>query len=204
MADREFFFVTCAPGLEPLLHAEARELKLSKVERQVGGIQFEGTLADAMRANLWMRTAVRVLLRVARFDASDDKLLYAGASTVDWNRFLKSDGSFAIDAHTNASVLDHTLFIEQRVKDAIVDGFRAREGRRPDVDKDDPDLSVHVHLVKNRATLLVDTSGESLHKRGWRRYQGRAPISETLAAALVMYSGWDLRAPLIDLFCGGG
>ncbi|HTF89616.1 MAG TPA: THUMP domain-containing protein [Planctomycetota bacterium] len=204
MADREFFFVTCAPGLEPLLHAEARELKLSKVERQVGGIQFEGTLADAMRANLWMRTAVRVLLRVARFDASDDKLLYAGASAVDWNRFLTSDGSFAIDAHTNASVLDHTLFIEQRVKDAIVDGFRSREGKRPNVDKDDPDLSVHVHLVKNRATLLVDTSGESLHKRGWRRYQGRAPISETLAAALVLYSGWDLRAPLIDPFCGGG
>ncbi len=203
-AAREFFFVTCAPGLEPLLHAEARELKLGKVERQVGGIQFEGTLHDAMRANLWMRTATRVLMRVARFEASDDKLLYAGAGEVDWSRFIPSTGSFAIDAHTNGSVLDHTLFIEQRVKDAIVDRFRAREGRRPDVNKDDPDLAVHVHLVKDRCTLLVDTSGESLHKRGWRRYQGRAPISETLAAALVMYSGWDRRSPLIDPFCGGG
>lgn len=201
---REFFFITCAPGLEPLLHEEARELELGRVERQVGGIQFEGTLLDAMRANLWMRTAVRVLMRVARFEAGDDKLLYAGASEVDWRRFLAADGSFAIAAHTNASVLDHTLFVEQRVKDAIVDQFRAREGRRPDVNKDDPDLSVHVHLVKNRCTLLVDTSGESLHKRGWRRYQGRAPLSETLAAAIVMFSGWDRRSPLVDPFCGGG
>jgi len=203
-ASRENFFVTCAPGLEPLLHAEARELKLAKVERQVGGIQFEGTLRDAQRANLWLRTAVRVLLRVARFEASDDKLLHAGASEVDWSRFLGPDGSFAIDAHTNMSVLDHSLFIEQRVKDAIVDQFRAREGRRPNVDKETPDLSVHVHLVKDRCTLLADTSGESLHKRGWRRYQGRAPLSETLAAAVVKLSGWDQRAPLVDPFCGGG
>lgn len=201
---REFFFITCAPGLEPLLHDEARGLKLAKVERQVGGIQFEGSLHDAMRANLWLRTAVRVLMRVARFEASDDKLLYAGAGEVDWSRFISADGTFAIDAHTNASILDHTLFIEQRVKDAIVDRFRASDGRRPNVNKDDPDLLVHVHLVKNRCTLLVDTSGESLHRRGWRRYQGRAPISETLAAALVMFSGWDRRAPLLDPFCGGG
>jgi len=200
---REIFFVTCAPGLEPLLHEEARALKLSKVERQVGGIHFEGTLHDAMRANLWLRTAVRVLMRVARFEAKDEAALYAGASGVDWARFLGPDGRLMVDAHSNASELDHTLFIEQRVKDAIVDGFRAGEGRRPSVDKQDPDLAVHVHLVKNRCTLLVDTSGESLHKRGWRKYQGRAPLAETLAAALVLFSDWDRRSPLIDPFCGG-
>ncbi len=198
------FFVTCAPGLEILLHAEARELRLGKVERQVGGIQFEGTLVDAMRANLWLRTAVRVLMRVSRFEAKDDAALYAGARAVDWSRFLAGERRFVIDAHTNASALDHTLFIEQRVKDAIVDRFRELENRRPDVDKQDPDVSIYVHLVKDRCTLLVDTSGESLHKRGWRRYQGRAPLSETLAAALVLFSGWDRRAPLIDPFCGGG
>ena len=202
-AARESFFVTCAPGLEPLLHDEARGLKLSKVERQVGGIHFEGTLRDAMRANLWMRTAVRVLMRVARFEAKDEAALYAGASAVDWTRFLGPDGRLTVDAHSNASELDHTLFIEQRVKDAIVDRFRAGEGRRPSVDKQDPDLAVHVHLVKNRCTLLVDSSGESLHKRGWRKYQGRAPLAETLAAALVLFSEWDRRSPLIDPFCGG-
>jgi 23S rRNA G2445 N2-methylase RlmL len=202
-AARETFFVTCAPGVEPLLHAEARALKLSKVERQVGGIQFEGTLHDAMRANLWMRTAVRVLMRVARFEAADQAALYAGASTVDWTRFLSGEGSLMVDAHSNASALDHTLFVSQRVKDAIVDRFRESEGRRPDVDKQDPDLGVHVHLVKDRCTLLVDTSGESLHKRGWRRYQGRAPMAETLAAALVLFSDWDQRSPLVDPFCGG-
>ena len=200
---KTFFFVTCAPGLEVLLHAEARELKLGKVERQVGGIQFEGTLLDAMRANLWMRTAIRVLMRIARFEAKDDAALYAGASEVDWSQFIAGERTFAIVAHTNASALDHTLFIEQRVKDAIVDKLRTEAGERPDVDKQDPDVSIHVHLVKDRCTLLVDTSGESLHKRGWRRYQGRAPLSETLAAALVLFSGWDRRAPLVDPFCGG-
>lgn len=200
---RQFFFVTCAPGLEALLHAEARELKLGKVERQVGGLQFEGTLLDAMRANLWLRTAVRVLMRIARFEAKNDDELYRGAGEVDWARFIVDARTFAIVAHTNASVLDHTLFIEQRVKDAIVDKLRTPEGARPDVNKQDPDVSIHVHLVKDRCTLLVDTSGESLHRRGWRRYQGRAPLSETLAAALVLFSGWDRRAPLVDPFCGG-
>jgi 23S rRNA G2445 N2-methylase RlmL len=200
---RESFFVTCAPGVEPLLHAEVRGLKLSNVERQVGGVRFDGTLLDALRANLWLRTAVRVLMRVARFEAADGDLLHAGARTVDWSRFLAADGRFVVDAHTKDSKLDHTLFVEQRVKDAIVDGFRERTGRRPDVDKERPDLTVHVHLVKDRWTLLVDTSGEPLHKRGWRRYQGRAPLAETLAAALVLFSEWDARSPLVDPFCGG-
>lgn len=202
-AARETFFVTCAPGVEPLLHEEIRALKLARVERQVGGVRFEGTLLDAQRANLWLRTAVRVLMRVARFEAADGDQLHAGALAVDWSRFLAVDGRFVIDAHTKDSTLDHSLFIEQRVKDAIVDGFRARTGERPSVDKEHPDLSVHVHLVKDRCTLLVDTSGEPLHKRGWRRYQGRAPLSETLAAALVRFSGWDMRSPLVDPFCGG-
>lgn len=201
---REMFFATCAPGVEQALHEEAKELALAKVERQVGGVAFEGTLHDAMRANLWLRCAVRILMRVARFPADDDRKLYDGARSVDWTRFVAGDGSFVVDAHTNGSVLDHSLFVAQRVKDAIVDGFREREGRRPNVDKQTPDVGVHAHLVNDRCTLLVDTSGDSLHKRGWRRYQGRAPLSETLAAAVVRYSGWDRRAPLIDPFCGGG
>ena len=96
---RETFFVTCAPGIEPLLHEEIRGLKLAKVERQVGGVRFEGTLLDAERANLRLRTAVRVLMRVARFEAADGDQLHAGALAVDWSRFLAVDGRFVIDAH---------------------------------------------------------------------------------------------------------
>lgn len=201
---REVFFVTCAPGLEPVLHEEMRALRLSKVERQVGGVHFEGDLADARRANLWLRSAVRVLLRVSRSPVRTADELYAAASAVDWSRFLLPEGDFRVDAHAKESALDHSLFIEQKVKDAIADSFRERHGTRPSVEKDDPDLVVHAHLFRDRCTLLADTSGDSLHKRGWRKYQGRAPLSETLAAAMVLESEWDRRAPLIDPFCGSG
>jgi 23S rRNA (guanine2445-N2)-methyltransferase / 23S rRNA (guanine2069-N7)-methyltransferase len=201
---RESFFATCAPGLEPLLMAEARALKLPKLEQQTGGVYFEGSLADAARANLWLRTAVRVLLRLTRFQAAAADELFRGASLIDWSRFLEPEGKLVVAAHSNESVLDHTLFVEQRVKDAICDQFREKTGKRPSVDKEAPDLGVHVHLFRDRCSLLVDTSGESLHKRGWRRYQGRAPLSETLAAAVVLDSGWDRRSPLVDPMCGSG
>jgi len=203
-AARERFFATCAPGLEPLLLAEARALKLPKLEQQTGGVYFEGTLADAARANLWLRTAVRVLMRLSRFQAAAADELFRGASAIDWSRFLKPEGKLVVAAHSNESVLDHTLFVEQRVKDAICDQFREKTGKRPSVDKEAPDLGVHVHLFRDRCSLLVDTSGESLHKRGWRRYQGRAPLAETLAAAVVLDSGWDRRSPLVDPMCGSG
>lgn len=198
------FFVTCAPGVEPLLHTEARELGLRKVERQVGGIYFEGTLADARRANLWLRTGVRVLMRVARFEAQDADDLYAGVGLVEWHRFLRPDGVLVVDAQSTDSVLEHTRFVEQRTKDAIVDQLRTPDGVRPSVDRDDADLGVHVHLFKNRCTVSVDTSGVALHRRGYRREQGPAPLAETLAAALVLESNWDRRAPLLDPFCGSG
>ncbi len=201
---RESFFVTAAPGTEPLLHAELAELRLAKLERQVGGCYFEGTLTDALRVNLWARTAVRVLMRVARFDAPDEDRLHAGVEAVAWERFLGPEGSLAVDARASQSALDHTLYIAQRTKDAICDRFRTRHGTRPNVDREEPDLAVHVHLSRDRCTLLVDTSGPSLHKRGWRRAQVRAPLAETLAAALVLHSPWDRRQPLVDLFCGSG
>jgi 23S rRNA (guanine2445-N2)-methyltransferase / 23S rRNA (guanine2069-N7)-methyltransferase len=199
------FFATCAPGLEAVLHAEIRDLGLKGVERQVGGVRFTGGMPDAWRANLHLRTAVRVLLRLARFEARDADALYAGAKAVDWSRFLGPSGTLVVDAHAKESALDHTLFVEQRVKDAVADAFRERHGgARPSVDKEAPDLAIHAHLFRDRCTLLADTSGESLHKRGWRRFQGRAPLAETLAAAVVLLSGWDRRSPLLDPFCGSG
>ncbi len=203
-APRQRCFSTCAPGLEGVLHAEIRALKLARVERQVGGVAFEGTLEDAWRANLELRTAVRVLLEVARFEASDADALRAGVRAVDWSRFLRPEGTLWIQAHSKESALDHTLFVAQCAKDGIVEHQRAASGTRPSVAREDPDLRVFVHLVRDRCRVLVDTSGESLHKRGWRRSQGRAPLSETLAAGIVLLSGWDRRAPLLDPFCGSG
>src|SRR5262245_2638621 len=183
-AERSVFFVTCARGVEPVLHAEAKALRLAKLERQVGGVRFEGTRADAWRANLLLRTAVRVLERRARFSAPDADALYAAAREVPWERWLAPEGSLAVQAQSSESVLDHTQFLEKRVKDAVVDRFRAATGTRPAVDREDPDLRIHLHLWRDRATLSLDTSGEALHRRGWRVHQGRAPLAENLAAAL--------------------
>lgn len=201
---RHTFFATCAPGIEPLLHAEVRALRLAKPERQVGGVRFDGTLTDAMRACLWLRTAVRVRMWLARFQAPDGDALYREVGAVDWSRFVEPEGTLVVDALSKDSALTHTQFVEQRTKDAICDQLRARTGRRPSVDKNGPDLRVHVHLFRDRATLAVDCGGESLHKRGWRRSQGRAPLPEPLAAAGVLASEWDGRAPLLDPFCGSG
>jgi 23S rRNA G2445 N2-methylase RlmL len=200
----ETYFATCAPGLEPVLHAEARALKLGRIERQVGGVRFEGTRPDAWRANLWLRSAGRVLWRVARFPAPDAEALYAAAREVPWERWLAPEGTLHVDAQLSASALNHTRFVEQRVKDAVVDRFVAARGARPSVAGEEAELRVHVHLFRDRATLALDTSGAALYKRGWRAAQGRAPLAETLAAGLVLASGWDRRAPLLDPFCGSG
>ncbi|MCU0725711.1 MAG: THUMP domain-containing protein [Planctomycetes bacterium] len=201
---RETFFVSCSPGLEPFLLREVRALRLSRSEGQQGGVQFSGTLRDAIRANLWLRTASRVWLRLARFPAADADELYRGVRTVDFSRFLGPDGTFSVTARSRRCRLDHEVFVTQRVKDAVADAFREKHGRRPSVDLDDPSLHLHAHLLEDRCTLLADTSGGSLHLRGWRRFQGRAPLKETLAAACLLASGWDGRAPLIDPFCGSG
>ena len=203
-APRYTFFATCAPGVEPILHQEATGLKFGKVERQVGGIRFEGSMHDAWRANLWLRTAVRVLRREARFMAPSESALDEGVAGVDWSQFLRPDGTLWVDAQTKDSGLDHSQFIAQRVKDGIVDQIRGADGTRPSVDREGADVRVHVHLFKDRATISVDTSGESLHKRGWRVAQGRAPLAETLAAAVILMSGWNRKSPLIDPFCGTG
>ena len=183
-AGREVYFATCAPGLEPLLHAELRALRMTRTEQQVGGTYFEGQRLDAWRANLELRTATRVLLRLARFGARDADELHAGASAIEWERYLAPDGRLVVDARSRESALEHTRFVEQRVKDAVVDRLRTGSGVRLSVDAEDPDLRIDAHLFRDRCTLSIDTSGEALHKRGWRRHQG--------------------RAPLLDPFCGSG
>lgn len=197
-------FATCGPGLEPVLHAELKDLKAAKVERQVGGCRFAGDARAVWETNLRLSTAIRVLLRLERFGARDAHELYDGVQRVDWRRFLPPGGTLAVDARTRDSELTHSQFVAQRTKDAIVDQVRERTGERPDVDRDDATLRVDLHLYRDRATLSIDTSGGSLHRRGWRVAQGRAPLNECLAAGVVRLSGWDRRAPLIDPFCGSG
>ena len=201
---RNICFATCAPGLEPLLHDELSALRLAKVERQVGGCYFEADETQIWQANLCLRTAVRVLVRLSRFQATDADALYEGVAKEDWSRFLEPTGSLRVDAKIKQSKLDHSQFVEQRVKDAVVDQFQAKFGVRPTVDKDEPDLRIGIHLFQDRVTLQVDSSGHSLHRRGYRQAQGWAPLAETLAAAVLLSSKWNRRAPVLDPFMGSG
>jgi putative N6-adenine-specific DNA methylase len=198
------FFATAAKGTEPALRDELRALRFRRVRADRGGVHFSGDLLDGARACLESRVAVRVLHPVAHGEARDARGLYDLARTVDWGAWITPRQTLAVSATARDSALSHTQFIAQKTKDAIVDRLRDERGARPDVDLDDPDVRVFVHLVRDAATIYLDLAGDSLHRRGWRTMIGEAPLKETLAAAMLRLSGWDQALPLIDPMCGAG
>jgi putative N6-adenine-specific DNA methylase len=157
-----------------------------------------------MRACIELRTAVRVLLPLAAFDAPSGEALYEGVAGITWAPYLSPTHTLAVRAVCRSSALTHSQFIAQKTKDAVVDQLRQRFGARPSVDRDDPDVLIFVHLVRDRATIYADLSGASLHRRGYRIRAVEAPIKETLAAAILRLGGWDRARPLLDPMCGSG
>jgi 23S rRNA G2445 N2-methylase RlmL len=198
------FFATAAKGTEPALRDELRELGMREVRADRGGVHFAGSPEDGWRACIWSRIAVRVLAWRASFEAPTEDALYEGIHCIDWRHFLTEKKTLAVRASCRSSHLTHSQYIAQKTKDAIVDQMRERFGARPSVDRDDPDVLVFVHLVKDHADVYLDLSGGSLHRRGWRTRIGEAPLKETLAAAVVRISGWDRDKPLVDPMCGAG
>ncbi len=202
------FFATAAKGLEPLVADELKSLGMRQVKEARGGASFEGAPADAYRACLWLRTANRVLLPLARFPAADAAALYEGVKQMPWEQDLPPDGTLAVDFGGASAGITHTQFGAQKVKDAIVDRFRERVGRRPSVDRARPDLLVNVHLHRELATVSIDLSGDSLHMRGYRKESVAAPLKENLAAALLLKCGWPKLATaggsFVDPLCGSG
>jgi 23S rRNA (guanine2445-N2)-methyltransferase / 23S rRNA (guanine2069-N7)-methyltransferase len=201
-------FATASRGLEPLLARELTGLGAVTVKEQGGGVAFTGDLAVAYRACLWSRLASRILLPLARFPLTDAEALYQGACTVDWTDVFDVKSTFAIEVAGRSAAVTHTHYAGLKVKDAIADTFRAKGGERPSVDTDDPQLRVHLHLDKDAAQVALDLSGESLHRRGYRRAGAEAPLKESLAAAILLRSGWPALAaegaPLLDPLCGSG
>ena len=191
-------------GTEPALRDELRELRLRSVRADRGGVHFEGSLTDGMRACFHSRVAQRILLELAAFDAPNEDALYEGVRSVTWAEHLSTKTSFAVRASSKKSALTHTQFLAQLVKDAVVDQFREEQGQRPDVSRDDPDVLLSLHLAQNQATLYLDLAGDALFARGYRTRHDGAPLKETLAAALVRMSGWDQQSPFIDPMCGSG
>lgn len=202
------FFATAAKGLEPLVAEELKALGAREVKESRGGVSFEGAPADAYRACLWLRTANRVLLPIARFPATDADALYRGVHGLPWEEDLTPDGSLAVDFTGTSTAISNTQFGAQKVKDAIVDRFRERSGRRPSVDRVRPDVLVNVHLHRELATVSIDLSGDSLHMRGYRKESVAAPLKENLAAALLYKCGWPKIAAgggsFVDPLCGSG
>ncbi len=202
------FFASCGKGLEYLLADELVALGCAKATATIAGANVEGTPLDAQRAVLWSRLASRILWPIAEFECADEHALYAGAAAIDWTHHLSPAHTFAIDAHVSGSAITHARYAAQRVKDAIVDTLRAGTGQRPNVDVEAPDVRVNLVIRKGRATLSIDLSGGPMHRRGWRRVQGTAPLKETVAAAVLLRAGWPQvyaeGGDLLDPMCGSG
>jgi 23S rRNA (guanine2445-N2)-methyltransferase / 23S rRNA (guanine2069-N7)-methyltransferase len=201
-------FVTAAPGTTDLLAAELAAFGIEGAREMRGGVACEAGLTEAYRACLESRTGLRVLWQVGRFSADDADALYAGVRGVDWSLHMDAAGTLAVDFSGSLAGVTHTQFGAQRVKDAVVDQFREREGRRPSVELDSPSLRIHAHAARRAVTVSIDLSGDSLHRRGYRGGQGAAPLKENLAAAILLRAGWPAIAAaggsFVDPMCGSG
>ncbi len=207
MSDRTFF-ATAARGLEPLLVDELSSFGALEVVEAIGGVHFKGPLSVALRACLWSRLASRILAPISEFEAETTDQLYAAVRQIDWRQQLGPGGSLAVDAHVAQSKIDHSRYALLRVKDAVVDQLRDLNGERPDIALVKPDLRLNLYLFRNRATLSVDLSGSSLHKRGYRSDGLGAPLKENLAAAILLDCGWPqihaAGGAFVDPMCGSG
>ncbi len=198
------FFAASIPGTERVLCQELRELGFASVRLNRGGVPFRGPWREGWRACLQSRIAQRIQVLVGRFPAPTQDALYDGVRAIDWSPYLTARHTLGVSAVCRASAITHSGFAALKVKDAIVDSVRDKAGQRPSVDRDDPDVRVFVHLANDKAAVYVDLAGTPLHRRGYRRDSGEAPLRETLAAALLRISGWDRAAPLTDPMCGSG
>jgi putative N6-adenine-specific DNA methylase len=198
------YFATCARAVEPVLAEELRELGAREVEPGRGGVGFAGDRALLYKANLWLRTAIRVLQPIleARVESADE--LYEAVRGLDWSQFMTPDHTLAVDCNVRDSRITHSKYAALRVKDAICDQFVERAGRRPSVNVDEPMVGLNLHVYRDQATLSLESSGESLHKRGYRPILTKAPLNEALAAALILLTGWRGETPFVDPLCGSG
>ncbi|MEZ0229045.1 MAG: class I SAM-dependent RNA methyltransferase [Planctomycetota bacterium] len=199
------YFATTVRGIEPMLVSELQALGAKNVEAGTGGVHFEGDKALCYKANLWLRTALRVLEPVAELQVTSAEDLYRGALSVDWTKYITENDTLAVYANVRDNpALTHSKYAALKTKDAICDFFRDRTSVRPSVDVDNPKLPLDLYISGPLAIISIDTSGESLHRRGYRLARVEAPLRETLAAAIIAFSGWKGETPFIDLMCGSG
>ena len=205
MLDEKFYIVAkTLQGLEEILAQEIRGLGVQDIEILNRAVRFKGGLRDLYAANYRLRTALKVLVEVETFSARNDFELYQGIQKIDWVRFMDPGMSLAVECVLFSDHFSHSQFIAQRTKDAVVDQFRDRLHKRPSVDRENPDLRISIHIQETRVNVLLDSSGASLHRRGYRAQLHQAPVNEVLAAGLLLMAGWNGQGNLVDPMCGSG
>lgn len=191
-------------GFEPLLAKELRNLGAIDVKEGVRSVSFIGDKGFMYKANLSLRTAIKILKPISSFKVNSEDDLYKEIYNLPWEKFMDEDGTLAIDATVHSEKFTHSKYIALKSKDAIVDRFRDKTGTRPGVDLDYPSLRINVHIENNNCTVSLDSSGQSLHKRGYKSATNIAPINEVLAAGMLLHSGWDGQSDFLDPMCGSG
>ena len=194
----------CLAGTEEVLSRELRELGAMNITPVKRGVRFQGDMGFLYKANLWLRTALRILMPVSEFKARNEEEIYRRLKQFPWEEHFGVDKTLVVKANVFAPHIRNSLFLAQRVKDAVADRFREKTGRRPSVNKENPDIVIDVHVARERVVVSLDSSGQSLHKRGYREETGRAPLSEVLAASILRLAGWDGLKHFVDPMCGSG
>lgn len=202
------FFATTPKNLEGLLFEELKELGAQDVKETVSGVYFRGPLSLGYKAVMWSRLANSILMPLKTFPAPTPEALYKGVRSISWDEHLSVDGTLAVTFTSSRSQITHTHYGALRVKDAIVDQFRKAFERRPSIDLEKPDLRINCHLDRDKATISIDLSGSSLHRRAYRTDTSKAPLKENVAAAVLLRARWPEIAaeggPLVDPMCGSG
>lgn len=191
-------------GFEEILAKEVEVLGGEKIEKITRGVKCEGNPAFLYRANLSLRTAMKVLVPIHTFQAKNEQQLYDKMMEFDWSNFLDVDQTFAIDPVVFSEIFTHSKYVGLKAKDAMVDQYRNKYRRRPSIDTERPDVLFNIHCAKDFFTVSMDSSGAPLNQRGYREDGHRAPMNEVLAAGMLILSGWDKKSPLVDPMCGSG
>ena len=198
------YFAQVADDIKDIAEEELESLGAKNTHTAYRGIYFTAEKKDLYSINFNTRLINRILAPIKSFPCHSDQYLYKTALNINWGDFLKTSETFAVFATVSHSTITHSKFAALRLKDAIVDSFREKLGERPSVETRNPDVWINLHIENNEAIISIDTSGGSLHRRGYRRRSIQAPMGETLAAAIIKYSEWDAKSPLHDPFCGSG
>lgn len=191
-------------GLEDILAEELASIGATDIKTGNRAVTFSGNKEVLYKANLCLRTALKILVPIATFRARDEDRLYAQIKKLNWNEYLKLEDTFLVNSVVHSKLFNHSHYVSLKTKDAIVDQFREQHDARPSIDKDDPQLTINVHCREDMFTISLDSSGDSLHKRGYRVEETAAPISEVLAAGMILLTGWDKKSTFVDPMCGSG